>query len=261
MNIENIGIPIFRIYKKSKKGKGKEKEKDNYIDICVSDNKARNNFESIEAKDDEEFRLIPRYSEERCIFYISGQSGSGKTYHCRNFAEEYHKKYPKRDIYLFSLIQEDKSIDLKYIKRIDLSKLAEEEELVLSDLADSLIIYDDVDCVRDKHLKDKLKRISNQIMELGRHHNISFCYLSHLSCKGHETRTILNECSHITLFPAHMNAYNFKYITEHYIGLDKRQRLELLDLGRKNRSITYIKTYPPVIFSGKKAYIPQINIK
>lgn len=252
MNFQGIGTPIFKIIKK-----GDKKNKHDRI-VYITDKEIRDSFESIEPKSDEEFVLIPRKGVERDIVYASGKSGSGKTYFTRKYAEEYHKMYKDRDIYLFSLVQDDPSINLKYVKRIDLNKLLN-TPLTLTDFSNSLVIYDDVDCVKDKQLKLKLQRIANQIMEMGRHHNISFAYLSHLTAKGNETKTVLNECSHIVLYPVSMHKHSWTYITDNYIGLDKKQRKELYELGKKNRSICYIQQYPPVIFTKSKVYMPKVE--
>lgn len=242
----NTGTPIFIIRKK-----GDDKGKNDKI-VYVTDKDISDGFESIEPKSDEEFVLIPRKGVERDILYTSGQGGSGKSYHTAQYIKEYHKMYPKNGIYLFSLVQDDPSINKKYIKRIDLNKLLE-TGLMLEDLKNTLICYDDIDCVRDRNLRDKLVRLANSIMEMGRHHQITFCYLSHLSCKGHQTRTILNEASHITIFPKFCNFNNLKYLMYNYVGLTKEQLQDILKLN--GRSITYIKVFPPVLFSKEKAWV------
>ena len=64
--------------------------------------------------------MIPNKKKERFVSYNTGQAGSGKSYFTNELAEEYHPMYPKRRIYLFSLLTEDKSIKCKHIKRVKL---------------------------------------------------------------------------------------------------------------------------------------------
>lgn len=251
MNFEKKGKCFFVIYNtKTKKTKN----------VYVSNYEAKNNIDLLEAGENEEFILVPCKETERQIVYTSGQSGSGKSYSTSKYAEQYHKMYPKRGIYLFSLVQDDPSIKHDFVKKVDLRKLLG-ADLRLEDLKNSLIIYDDIDCVKDKQLKDKLKRIENNILLMGRHHNISLVYSSHVSCRGFDSKNILNESSIITLFPLHMNARDLKYITSEYIGLNKDQRKDFLDMAKKSRSVSYIKNYPPVVFSSKKVYVlmPKVD--
>ena len=62
-------------------------------------------------KSNEKFQQIPDTTSERMILYISGSSGSGKSFYTRQFCETYRKLYPKREIYLFSSLTDDSSID------------------------------------------------------------------------------------------------------------------------------------------------------
>jgi hypothetical protein len=251
MNFEKKGKCYFKIINnKTKKCKY----------VYLSNYEANQNLDILEAGENEEFIIIPCKETERQIIYISGQSGAGKSYNTSKYAEEYHKMYPKRNIYLFSLVQDDPSLNHKFIKRIDLRKILN-ADLVLEDFKNTLIIMDDIDCVKDKQLKDKIRRIENNILLMGRHHNISLIFCSHVSCRGFDSKNMLNECGIITLFPLHMNARDLKYITAEYIGLNKEQRKDFLDMAKKSRSVSYIKNYPPIVFSSKKAYVltPKVD--
>ena len=53
------------------------------------------------------------------LFYLYGASGSGKSFFMKEVANNYKKMYPKREVYLISKLNEDKTLDtLKFIKRV-----------------------------------------------------------------------------------------------------------------------------------------------
>ena len=85
------------------------------------------------------FSLIPSTDKkQREIWYISGPSGSGKSYIAKGLAQEYHTLYPDRQIYLVSKLEQDATLDkLKYLVRIDPAKLVESPIENLEPLNDS----------------------------------------------------------------------------------------------------------------------------
>ena len=71
-------------------------------------------------------------------------------------------------------------------------------ELSSEDFKNSLVILDDVDCIREKKLKNKIKDILDKVLMTGRHFSTSCIYLSHLTTAGADTKMILAECHSIT---------------------------------------------------------------
>lgn len=254
MNFEKKGKCFFKIYNtKTKK----------YKEVYLSNNEALKNIDVLQAGEDEEFVLTACKQTERQIIYVSGKSSSGKSYFSGKWADQYHEAYENRPIYLFSLVESDESIDRKFIKKIDLNKLVD-AELSLSDFANSLVIMDDVDgdlIRKNKILYQKMKSIQDNIMLMGRHHNISLIMIAHETTRGRDSKRILNECNIIVIFPYHMNQHDLKYLCSEYIGLNQAQRRELLDIAKQTRSVAYIQNYPPLIFSSKKCYtiIPNLD--
>ena len=77
--------------------------KEVYKRICT-DSTAMN---SVELPDESTFQAIPDPDPtKRQVWYVAGQSGSGKSYFARGIAESYKKLFPDRDIYLISKLQE-----------------------------------------------------------------------------------------------------------------------------------------------------------
>ena len=144
-NYENVGNPIAKII-------GKTNNKTIYLNENSDD--IDKPFKELQLSNNNMFQQIPNNNRERDILYISGQSGSGKSYYSKNYIKEYKKIHKNNDIYLFSNIMNDDSFDeIKGIKKIDIF----DEDFIDIDLkadefGDSLILFDDVDCIQKKHI-------------------------------------------------------------------------------------------------------------
>lgn len=246
MNFEGQGTPIAII--KTSKTK-------NPPILSVDDKKtAQHCFTDYALKGDDKFQVIPNPNTERQIVYITAQSGAGKSWWCKEYCEEYKKIFPKREIYLFSSLAEDKSIDkIKGLKRINI-KTPEflSDEITAEDFQKSLVIFDDCDAITDKKLKTKLYGIMNNLLEIGRHWSVSLLITSHLPCAGNDTKRILNESHQIVIFPHSLGGRSLKYLLESYLGLDKKQikRVKQID----GRWVCIYKTYPQVIIGEQIVY-------
>lgn len=252
MNFENQGIPIA-IIKNSKSKKTPI--------LSVDDkNNAKSTYNEIGLKDDELFQQIPNPETERQILYITGRSGSGKSYYTLHYCLEYKKMYPKREIYLFSALTEDTTLDkLKGLKRIKLTEEFCNEEITSEDFKNSLVIFDDTDVISDKKIRNKVNSIMNNILQVGRHHFTSCIITTHTACNGKDTKVILNEAHSITIFPNGLGNRSLKYLLDSYLGLDKQQVNKIKKLN--SRWVSILKTFPMTILSEKQSYTirPDIN--
>lgn len=249
MNTEDIGIPVAMIHFDGDKKKNKilsiERDKSNVSDYLK---------ELKLAKPKEKIQHIPNKKSERQILYITGASGSGKSYYTKHYCDEYRKMFPKNPIYLISSINEDSSIDkVKGMKRIKLSNELLTTDLKADDFKDSLIIFDDTDCITNKIMRAKVNGILNMLLETGRHTNTSVIYTSHLATAGLDTKRILNEAHSITIFPHSLGGRSLKYLLENYFGLDRHQIKKIKTLP--SRWVTLIKSFPMVVLSEKDAYV------
>lgn len=244
-NLESDGIPIAKIKNANKK----TKDKIVYLDENSS---ATNNYnELILKKEQGKFQYIPDPNKERFISYIVGASGSGKSYFASQLGNEYKKLFPKNPIYLLSYIDNDTSIDqIKGIKRIKLDNDFLETELDAEDFRDSLVIWDDTDCITDKKMVLKLRDLLGKMLNTGRHCNNSVIYLSHIACNGLQTKGILNECHSLTFFNATLGGRTKQYLLNQYLGLNKKQ-IEVVD-KIEGRAITICKTYPMVLIAERE---------
>ena len=181
--------------------------------------------------DGAEIKPIFDTTKERQVFYVTGMSGSGKSTYVSKLVEIYHKLFPNNSIYLFSNKPEDPALDkFDYVKRIKLDDSLVDDPIQLPELKNSLVIFDDIEAIPNKQLANEMDRLRDMILQQGRSYKVSFCYVSHLANNYKQTRTILNECHAITIFPAMCTKYSLKYLMEKYFGFGKHDLSKLLSL-------------------------------
>ena len=251
MNLEETGVIVAEI-------KNKRDPKKNRDIYCENDKKkVKDYLEEIElSDDDEEVQIVPNKKTERSILYITGSSGSGKSYYTKEYIKNYHIAYPKHPIYLFSALNDDPTLDsIKYLKRIKLNDKFLNTDFTIEDFENTLIIYDDIDTISNKFMKMKLNEIKEMILQTGRHTKTSFIYTSHIANNGFQTKIILNETNSITIFPNTAGSRTVKYLLEGLFGLDKHQIKKIKQIGTtKSRWITIVKTFPLIVLHQKGAY-------
>ena len=213
-----------------------------------------NKLDDIKATGNQSFQLIPNITKERNIVYIAGASGSGKSFFAKEYISKYRELHPKRDIFVFSSLGEDSTLDkIKVLKRIKIDEALLEADLSAKDFENSLVIFDDSDCITNKPLKLKVKAIMDNLLQTGRHFNVDLIITSHILCGGNETKLVLNEAHSITIFPQGLGGRSLKYLLDQYLGLDKHQIKRIKQLN--SRAITICKTYPMCVVSEKEIYI------
>ena len=191
-------------------------------------------------------------SQEREVLYVSGMSGAGKSFWCRQYIEKYHKKYPKRLVYVFSSLTSCKTLDkLKYLKRI---KINEPEfmnrNLTANDFKESLVLFDDIDVINNKKIKAKTYDIMNSCLQIGRHSQVTCLVTSHNSTNGADTKITLNEATSIVLFPKASGNKSLLYISDSYLGLDSKQAKDLKKID--GRFVCIVRNHPRCVFSLKR---------
>ena len=256
LNFEAQGQPICIL---ANRDDDKKKTRANNPIVCVSETRTGlvRPFEemSLEGRDDQYFQLIPNPETERQILYITGSSGSGKSFFTKKYCREFARVFPKRPIILISSVDKDESVDdIKNLKRLKLkSPEFLEEDFAIDDFKECLVIFDDTDCITDKKLRTKVNGILGMILETGRHTNTYCIYTSHLATAGNDTKRILNESHSITFFPKTAGNRMLKYLCDNYLGLDKKE----IDYLKKipSRSVTVMKTYPKTIVGDKNIFL------
>jgi hypothetical protein len=223
--------------------------------LMLSDKPIHDGVPSFTCKGEDTIQQTYDKQTERMINYITAPSGAGKSYYTRELIKQYHKLYPKRDVFVFSSLSECATLDkLKYLKRI---KIHEEEFLshhfVIDDFKDTLCVFDDTDVIIQKGVKKKVYECLNLILQTGRHTNTSCIYTSHLATQGLDTKIILAEAHSVTVFPKNMGGKTSKYLLDQYLGFDKDEIKRLK--GIKGRWATICKSYPMVVLTETEAFL------
>jgi hypothetical protein len=171
MNIEGKGKIIATIVNKIDPKKNRDIYNEN------DSKNIKNYLTDIIVDDDEYIQQIPDKKTERSVLYITGASGSGKSYYTREYIKQYRLTFPKNSIYLFSSLNEDITLDkLTYLKRINLDDNFLNTPFTIEDFKACLCIFDDIDVIINKSMKKKLYEISSMVLETGRHTRTSFIF-------------------------------------------------------------------------------------
>jgi hypothetical protein len=203
--------------------------------------------------DNGKFQQIPDCDKEREILYICGPSGSGKSTYTANYIKQCKKLCKKKNVYLFSALPEDDSLDVVNPKRVKVDETLVSDPIPVDSFSDSIVVFDDIDVIADKKIREAVYSILNQILEIGRHYKIGCIFTSHLPTAGKDTRRILNEAHSITYFPHSGSLRGIKYLLQEYVGLEKDDMTKIKKT--KSRWATVFKNYPQIAMTEQSIYI------
>jgi len=218
-----------------------------YLDTQPRVPKEDKPFIEVELPFDTMFSLMPSADEDfRQVWYITGSSGSGKSYMAKMYANNYSRMYPDRPIYLISKLTEDETIDGMETKpiRLDYSNWIEDPPNI-NDFNNALVIFDDYDTIDGKEGKAVLGVIEDLCI-MGRKHNesqgnVSVLLLTHHLTNYKKTRLLLNEATHYVVYPQNSSAHALGYLLKTHMGLDKEDLKKMKKLGRW---VCFSKNYP-----------------
>lgn len=196
------------------------------------------------------FPLPQKYSER---IYVPAPSGSGKSTWIGEYLKQLRIKYPNRTIVIFSRVDKDKPLDrFSNVERINLEDFAEDPPKV-EDFKGDILIFDDVDTILDRDIVKVLRKFRDDVLEVGRHFNITCISTSHLIANFHATRTLINEAQAVVLFGKGGSFGQIRSFLERYLGFDREFIDELKDLP--TRWFYIHKEYPQYIIHEKGAIL------
>lgn len=199
--------------------------------------------------------------DKREVVYIAGPSGSGKSTYAATYIKNFLSIFPEKDFFIFSRTSAD---DDPAFKNMQYSQVMVDQSLVENpiDITQELtegciILFDDVNTIQDPKLKKAVDNLMNDIMECGRKLGIYCVITNHLVIPNERkmARTVLNECTSLTVFPKSGGSQQITYALKTYFGYTPKQIAKILNTD--SRWITIFKTYPQAIMTQHEAYIPQ----
>jgi energy-coupling factor transporter ATP-binding protein EcfA2 len=198
-----------------------------------------------------QFELIPSTNpKKREVWYIAGQSGSGKSYIAKTLAHYYHKLYADRGVYLVSKLEKDETLDaLPFIKRLSIQSFIVDYP-ALEEFKDCMVIFDDYDTLTGDAQK-VVEKIIDDLAIQGRHTNTTMLCLSHYLTNYKKTRLILNEATHIVVYPMSTSYKALRNLLTNYVGVDEEDLSRHRKLG--SRWICYKKGFPMFAITMKTA--------
>lgn len=258
MNFEDKGLNICHIAKKH----NDKKKKNENVNIFIANKEQLKEVnyicpEIVLTDDNEIIQHKPyqdlKHGNTRQILYVTGASGSGKSYYTAGYMREYRKMFPKNPIIIFSSLEKDKTLDdIKNTKRMVLDEKFYNTPLSIEDFKDSLVVYDDTETISNEFIQQKITNIKNLILTTGRHTN-TFCLItSHNTNAGLKTKLTLLESHCITIFLFSMGSKALKYLLETSFGFDRKQIDKIKSLD--SRWVTILRTNPITIMYEKGVF-------
>jgi hypothetical protein len=197
---------------------------------------------------------LPSLKGRDCLF-IAGRSGSGKSTYASEFIREYLKIHPRNNVYIFSRIKNDEVLDKikPKPKRIIINDELVEDPIEPSELKNSVVLLDDIDRIPDKKQLKAISILRDQLLEEGRHEDITVITTAHQLMNYKSTRTSHNEASAVTFFPKGSGSYFIKEYLKKYAGFPKQTIEKLMNIN--SRWVTINQTYPPYIIHEHGAFV------
>ena len=199
---------------------------------------------------DGELIIIPSIETER--MYIAGKSGCGKSTIAARYMVEYLKMFPDRRVILFSRHHEEKAYENIPHTAIELNDELVESPIDLTEIKNSLIVFDDTDNLQDKRIKKALQALNDDIISNGRKYNIHCLTLAHQLLNYKESRNLLNEANRVVFFNNGTTYHIKNYLTK-YAGIDAQLMRKIL--GLKSRWTLISLGYPMYILHEHGAFL------
>lgn len=232
---------IDKLYKHLNSGEPFADEDEKYIKLYDTMKKQKDESNFIQLPPDSKFELTPLMPKDmkdgryRSTLFVAGESGSGKTFLCKNYILLYSELYPKNKIYFISQQHLDEDESLKevrgYMNQISIDDIMNEESPVTWESFKEkpcLVFFDDYDGF-DKHKIKRgskspfecVKSLIDNLLNNTRKFGVSVIVSSHdlYGAKKHET--VLKECEYFCLFPEGILFDNLMYFCNKKLGLNK----------------------------------------
>jgi len=183
--------------------------------------------------------------------YVSGATGSGKSYWVADYLKLINKRQPDREIFIFSDVEHDEAFDgvIKNMTRITLDDSLIVEPITPEEVKNSICLFDDIDSIANKALKRVVNTLRDSLLKMGRHHNVQVISTAHSITDYKNTRTVINESNLLVLFCRSGSVNGQRRLLQTYVGLDMKTIKEIFRI--KTRAVCIHKT-APMFYSWQK---------
>lgn len=218
---------------------------------------ARENIpKGLKLSDEGKFEPLPRFDKVERV-YLTAPSESGKSTWLAITLKHLLRVHPGKRIILLSAVNEDPVLDtLPNLVRVELDPGMVHDPLDLDSFTDAAVVFDDIDRIVDRPLKKYIESLRDSLLTAGRHRGVSVYCTAHLASNGHESRSVLNECSKIVLFPGMGGAaHGIRRLLKEYCGLNTKQIQQFLDLRHQSRWAMVHRDAPMYVMHEKGIYL------
>lgn len=240
---------IEEIHKALIENKIPENIDDKYLAIFETLKKKKENDNFIQLPPDTTFELLPLTPKDmkdgryRSTLFVAGESGSGKTYLCKQYIMLYNEMFPKNKVYFISQQNKDNDESLKDIRgimeQVSIQELMDEENEVTWESFTSspcLVFFDDYGGF-DKHKAKRggkspyecVQGLIDNLLNNARKFGVSVIVSSHDLYGARKHETVLKESEYFCLFPEGILYDNLMYFAHKKLGLNKDTVREIKD--------------------------------
>jgi chromosomal replication initiation ATPase DnaA len=188
---------------------------------------------------------------QRENYFLAGPSGSGKSYLSRDICDRYRDDDPDKPIFMFSRVTSDPAFeDLKMTRKVINDDLVKEEQDI-SEFKNAIVIFDDIDTIKNKKHLAHVMAVRDDVLETGRHENITVITTSHLLLNYNKTKSSLNEATNVVFYPQSGSIVQIKRYLKEHAGLEPKAARKVLALP--SRWVMHCKTAPQCFVHEKGA--------
>ena len=183
-------------------------------------------------------------------FFVSGLSGSGKSYFVSQLVNNIKSldRFKDADVFLITgQTKPDPAYENNIEKYMKVNMDADDfYTLTYSDFENSIVIFDDVNSLGNRAQEGFIFNLQKSLSENARKNNVALININHSSRDFLRTKYIVHEANYFTLFPAH-NWNDSRKFLKSYLDYDENELREIKKLSRHTRSMTFHKQTPQYI--------------
>ena len=201
----------------------------------------------------EDSNMMLSAGKKRNRLFIVGASGCGKSTFLASYVKDFLKINPNFKIILFSDVDVsgDKVLSKLDIIRVNLDEKLIEKPIEPHELANSIVIFDDIDSIQNKKIRVAVESLQDSMFLQGSSkNNIEVIVTRHASSDYRATRVCLQNCTGFVLFPASKVSLPF---TLKKFGLGNKEVIRIMSLP--TRWAVLLTSHPMTVLYQSGAYI------